>query len=633
MRSKPSGRDDAHTEATRLLCAGAWLKADFRHQVVAELIGQAHRPVAPAFGVDVLPVLAHALRAVREETRTAALMLAVWTGFYLTEAVMLWDTEMDDKGWTFWTHGLGVTTVEFLTSPLPTLAELLQLLVPFTASNGPQQGPGLLFGSLSWPFAYAFVVFLLWLTRLLAGGNMDMTRSGGMDVTGSADAAKLPGQDTTAEQTRAANLARLRRRSAGAVRLYAWLAGAVYVLSALVSLPDDPFPLLFPLLFGLVVWRHQVIQREVLSGPLSRRAFADSPVPPLPAAYAAIGEQIHREQQASLTLYDVRRPFVGVGAARNPWLVVLPLQPRAASAQGKEPTVPGATTTVPEPSAPPRGETRPMTAHKVIEMMRPRLEALRDSAAATSKDRLRHVEIEEFVYLPSGVGRDEPLDSGDGKRPQGIFEPDQVERHRAASVGEGGEARRHFLRVRVGAWDEQVVVSLLVGVHTQGRMLVLEVVPHVLGPIAPEFREGDALAERAPHTPLRAALLALANTPTAVAAICVGALRTLRLELRRRQSPPELVAPDAPRISLRELAGTNQFSLLQEMDVTRYIRTIQDRIGEGVRDALHEAGYRTDRLEQNITHVNGGVFIGEMSGGAVATGSHGSATSIERGSE
>jgi hypothetical protein len=66
------------------------------------------------------------------------------------------------------------------------------------------------------------------------------------------------------------------------------------------------------------------------------------------------------------------------------------------------------------------------------------------------------------------------------------------------------------------------------------------------------------------------------------------------------------------------------------MDVARYIRTLQDRIGEGVRDALQTHGYRTDRLEQNITNIhNSGLYINEMSGGALATGSHGQATHTE----
>lgn len=67
------------------------------------------------------------------------------------------------------------------------------------------------------------------------------------------------------------------------------------------------------------------------------------------------------------------------------------------------------------------------------------------------------------------------------------------------------------------------------------------------------------------------------------------------------------------------------------MDVARYIRTLQDRIGEGVRDALQAHGYRTDRLEQNITNIhNSGLYIKEMSGGALATGAHGQATHTER---
>ncbi|MFD0382788.1 hypothetical protein ACFQ2B_11655 [Streptomyces stramineus] len=139
-----------------------------------------------------------------------------------------------------------------------------------------------------------------------------------------------------------------------------------------------------------------------------------------------------------------------------------------------------------------------------MELVRPRLEALREAAAATSRDRLKDLEIEEFVYLPVGPQRPR-IDYGDST----------VLRHLAESVDEGGEARRYFLRVRIGAWDEQVVVSVLVRVHTQGGMLVLEVVPHILTPIKPEFRAVDVIAARGEDDLLRDGVRALLSGPAA----------------------------------------------------------------------------------------------------------------------
>jgi hypothetical protein len=39
------------------------------------------------------------------------------------------------------------------------------------------------------------------------------------------------------------------------------------------------------------------------------------------------------------------------------------------------------------------------------------------------------------------------------------------------------------------------------------------------------------------------------------------------------------------------------------MDVSRYIKSVQDRIASGVRDALDERGFRTERFEQLIMQV------------------------------
>ncbi|GHJ35098.1 hypothetical protein [Streptomyces sp. TS71-3] len=604
-------RDSRHTEATRLLCAGARLSTSFRTRVIDELVGQAQRPVAPSYGADVLPVLAHALGARREEARTALLLLAVWVGFLVSDAVMTWDAVSDAYGGAYGGD-----------SPLSAIDLPLLLFRPeAVAGFRPDvQGPGLVFTQLSWALSYAVVVVLLWFARQVSGSTVELPAA--------LRKAPLPG-----------SVKGVRKNTASVLRLLAGLLAVLYGYAAVRMIADTPYPVIFPLLIAVVVWWHRSVHQRSLRASLSRRSFAEAEPPRLAGRYAHTAELIQREQRASLTLYDPHRPFVGAGTTRKPWLVVLELQPRGGEdteADGEEAKTGPAPGPVPAPRAAgegpsghPSGGPGTLTARDVIEMIEPKLRALRTSTAATSKDRLQALEIEEFVYLPSGVGRDELLHTADGAPPRPIHDAAQVARHLAESLGEGGEARRHFLRVRVGAWDEQVVVSLLVRVHTQGGMLVLEVVPHVLGPIIAEFRAVDALVEAEPAGPLRDGIGAALASPMEGMAIGIGALRTLRSELRLRLAPPRLAAPDAPSVSLRELVSTDELSLLQEMDVTRYIRTLQDRIGEGVRDALHARGYRTDRLEQNITTINSSLYIGEMSGGAVATGTHGMATHRE----
>ncbi|KUL52620.1 hypothetical protein [Streptomyces sp. NRRL S-1521] len=613
----------ANTEATRLLCAGVRLDPAFGRRVVDELVGHAERPVAPALGADVLPVLAHALRARRAEMRTAWLLLAAWAGFLAADSLMIWDALADRAGGESGLSGGDIA-----------------LLAVEPADHGEHSGPWGGFGALvpgGWAVSYAVVVLLLRLARAVSGRPTH---------GGSPREAQLPPV-----------LAWLRRRVALMLNLFVWSTAAAYGIEALAGIGDNPYPVVFPLLMAAVVWRHQYLAKRTLRTELARRNFDGVAQSRLPRRYARIAECVRREQRAPLTLYDANRPFIGSGTPRKPWSVVLELRRR----DGEEPQEqPGGG--VPRQGAPPRA---PLAARDVIEMIRPRLQELRTSAATGSRDRLRDLEITEFVCLPAGPGRDEPLGAGPGEEPAAVYAPAQVGRHIAEAAGEGGEARRHFLRLRVGAWDEQVVLSLLVGVHTQGGMLVLEVVPHVLGPIVPEYRAVDRIVAGEPEGPLRDALRACVDAPTAGLAIGVAALRTLPSlgaslrfwladddeaaprwlgpraadalrALRRRCSAlwpalPDGVPSDAPDVSLRELAATDSLSLLQEMDVARYTKTLQDRIGEGVREALRLGGYRTDRLEQHITQItNSGVYIGEMSGGALATGAHGRAAHHER---
>jgi hypothetical protein len=194
-------------------------------------------------------------------------------------------------------------------------------------------------------------------------------------------------------------------------------------------------------------------------------------------------------------------------------------------------------------------------------------------------------------------------------------------------VGEGAEGRRHFLRIRIGTWDEQVVVSVLVRVHTQGGMLVLEVVPHVLTPVRPEFRAVDVIEARGEPDILRDAVRAVLATPTANFAAGTSLISTAVAEFRTWLANPRHAFPDGPVTSVRELGSTADLSVFQEMDVRRYVRTVQDRIASGVREALRTKNYETGDFEQQIVTVsNGGVFIGTMHGGAVATGERSSAT-------
>ncbi|MFJ2262874.1 hypothetical protein ACIOKD_31975 [Streptomyces sp. NPDC087844] len=585
------------TEATRLLCAGTYQDAAFRRRVIDELVVHQERPVAPPLGVDVLPVLAHALRIARQECRTAGLMLAAWLGFLLSDVVMFWDSVADR-----WGVGAEVGLGDVFTA--------------FYAGDD-RLTAGM---RMPWSQFYAFVALGLWFAHSVRAQGADGRQAG------------LPAPVAKA----AAGLGLAVTLCAVLFALFYWCWFVAGVLGGDVQ---TPYPLLFPLLIALIAWWHETTQRRALCRWLSRWTFRTTAQPDLPAGplYEDLVDSIRREQTAALTLYEPDSPLVGMGARRQAWSFAMELRKRPGPPNGSD--APDTGSHSPDGSLIPRQDHGPLTAESALAMIEPQLVRLRESAALTGKDRLRELEIDRFVCLPGGVGRDEPLHlggtsdvhavqaagrrNGDGLS---VYDPAQVAAHLAEAVDEGGEGRRVFLRVRIGAWHEQVVVTVLVRVHTQGGMLVMEVVPYVLGPVRKDFRSVDALVDRLPESWAGGAVRALGHGPATGVSTALGALRTLAREVGSSWSDRE-TDPDVPRVSLRQLAGTTGLSPYQEMDVTRYIKTVQERIVNGMREALQSHGYRTDQFEQHVYQVSGGsVFVQDMSGGAVATGSHGNAT-------
>src|SRR5207237_7530549 len=70
------GHRVSYSDATRYLCAGAELDEDFALGVIRELFAQPKRAVAPSYGIDVVPIVKHALKGRRRRAiRDIALMV------------------------------------------------------------------------------------------------------------------------------------------------------------------------------------------------------------------------------------------------------------------------------------------------------------------------------------------------------------------------------------------------------------------------------------------------------------------------------------------------------------------------------------------------------------------------------
>ncbi|MFF0556014.1 hypothetical protein [Streptomyces sp. NPDC004266] len=364
-----------------------------------------------------------------------------------------------------------------------------------------------------------------------------------------------------------------------------------------------------PLLVAWAVAAQRGQFARALTQELSRERFSDQRSDPAELAEGArfrrLRDRIRVEQHARLIMYDADVPFCGAGSPYEPWSLSVELRPRK-NLDGKAP--------------------EPLDNSAVLRHVVPLLEALRvpslhgsPQRQAAVRDRLRELEIDEVVFLPV---------DGLPSRTAAPYTPEGFEAHRSRAIEEGGETRRHFLRIRVGGWGEEIVTTVFVRVHTQGGMLMLEVAPHVLRPVRPLYRHADRIAHRYRHNHhFGKAVWALGQTPRSAGRSVVTIGRALVQLWRVLTAGHANALPEGPWISVRELGSDDEASLFQEMDVSRYLKSVQDRVANGVTLALREAGYETAEFEQKIVHVaEGGTFI-ENTKGNVTVGHHNTVTS------
>ena len=329
--------------------------------------------------------------------------------------------------------------------------------------------------------------------------------------------------------------------------------------------------------------------------------------------FGDLSRRIRQEQHAPLILYAKADPFRGAGLPFEPWALSIELRPRTTGDSDSPLDALRKTDTTP---------AEPLDNATVLEKIKPLVEQLREPSARTSPqaadavlDRLRELVVDECVFLPA---------EGLPGRMAFPYTENTYLMHRADAVEEGGEQRRHFLRVRVGGWDEDIVVTVFVRVHTQGGMLMLEVAPHVLPPVNALFATADRKAHEHLHRGgLGRYLFALLRIPAATGDALRVLARAVAQTWRQLTDVHADSLPDGPGASVRELGADDRATLFQEMDIARYLKSIQDRIASGVGEALWNAGYEVAEFEQKVTNVfnNSGTFVGgNVQGNGIAIG-------------
>ncbi|MFJ3722286.1 hypothetical protein ACIPYQ_06890 [Streptomyces sp. NPDC090045] len=353
---------------------------------------------------------------------------------------------------------------------------------------------------------------------------------------------------------------------------------------------------------------------RTIANDLNRDRYADRPADPAEAdagvRFARVRRRIIDEQHSPLIMYDINDPFAGAGQAYRPWQDSFELRPREDLPEGTTP--------------------QPLTNARILEGVVPLVERLRapsphgsPEAQAAVLDRMRELVVDQCVFLPGG---------GLGHRDEGPHVRADFESHRAQAIEEGGERRRHFLRIRVGGWDENMVVTLFVRVHTQGGMMMVELAPHVLLPVHVAFHNADADAHRyLNNNRFGKVAWALRHTPGSFTASLVTLSRGVASRVRIAAGGHGGARPEGPRLSVRVLAAQDNGSLFHLMDLDRYLKTIQDRVIAGITLVLHEAGWHTEAFARRAgIHIEN--YVGAAHDSAISFGGSGNHNSTHRGS-
>lgn len=363
------------------------------------------------------------------------------------------------------------------------------------------------------------------------------------------------------------------------------------------------------------------------------------------AAHAALFQRLRQQQSDPDVVYSDYAPFVGAGLEIDHWSFAIELVPdetRPLANGDSDTPATGAAFTVP-------------TVHAHL-----RRALLRLGAAGTPPypgDRMHGISVMDHVFK-SGL-RLGPASDWSGTGQGSAFARMAPYASRDAAVRELGlddkapapptwwadsldlaaeERLRHYLAVRVGSWNDEVTLTVFTRVQMQGGLLFLENRAFLLPPIARTYHQAVDTA-MPPADPFDWAGLVLRSVWSSF--VLAGrsvpdlyraarsAVRTARREAwYRRMCQANRPVNHGPSCSVRELGAEPEYQQqFQEMDVQRFMKSIETRTLTAVRECLREHGYRIDEYDrrQNVV-INNGVQVHGNVTGNVQSGSHARAT-------
>ncbi|MEU6506873.1 hypothetical protein [Streptomyces sp. NPDC046942] len=382
----------------------------------------------------------------------------------------------------------------------------------------------------------------------------------------------------------------------------------------------------------------------------------DASYPEHPRLTPELVAKIDREQTSdgSLVRYGGYKPFVGAGEPVRRWstaelLIGAPVpsadqHPFLHEHQYQDRNQPGpgiSRATVVHGQEPQRKEVVPFTTDEITSYVAERMTAdLRDRARQA--ERIEGLAVERSTFT-TAVTRLGVWEQPEGGAHDGPWE-------------DGYGARRAYLCVRVGTWNQELVTTAFVGFDLKGNTLHTEFYSYVLAPIQASFHLVDRLpAALTGRLLLRVAWHTLRATPGATVRPVLAQLRSrlpgllpwrwgkTRILVLQPSDTSEFrlgryadtVLNRGALTSIREMATSDDFHVFfQETDTIKYTQIVERQLLQVIRDFLHEHNVDLAEHEARQTNIlnsygDNNNFVNNNNGGTVNSGTQ----NFHRGSE
>jgi hypothetical protein len=553
------------SNATRYLCAAAYLEPSFPDAVIGELLFS-HRAVAPSRGIDLEPVLRHCLKVrqlqlVRDTLLCGLLVIGVL--FALIPLI-----------------AIGITA--FLLALLP-LGDAQQRL-----RGSHRRGGALKVGMWIVVAAIVALIAFSYLGSWMRGADLLVSRASEVnDFTSRASQALAVGMTGQSSP----------------LKVLWWLVYAGLIAATLL--------------------RYSYVRNLTLSEWLSPGALAPEFARESPEVEGRIGE-VCAAQHGNLLLYSGEDPFLGSGVVQPGWSIAIELSregvPRGlVQAEARSQVSIDAVELhdllrerllrLNDPDLPPGQRVAALSIdHQVI---------------GEGRFRWDSPLFDEDLMLPYSQAGEETI-TALIRNPQA-----ELRCFQRVSISDEGFAVQAGGHPVVGPVDQEVIVSAFVYVAVEGHMFYLQFMPTVLAPILDRYRLIDRMPKTDSAKFLiaviadtaKSAFADLLRAPIGV----VAAWRQSREEARSfaeelSDAGDYAYANLGARISVREMVGgLRPRTYIQRFDAAKYVRVIERLVTETALDFLQAKEVDTSAFRASVQAIYNSGIIVAGSGNAVAS--------------